>query len=169
MDKLTWIKDLVKAEQQMEESGIVEMDASFDPEAQLYNETVRFIHQIKVEFVDSTAVFNEVKSSSLGRIKIYGIAKTQADFMLFRNGYKLIFSLKRPGLVGIRFHMLSGNYLPQQNSAPMTLGPALLDEDLIESRWGAFGELVWTFKGEAINVPHLVRYYLSRFVKESAK
>ena len=95
MEKISWIKELVKAEQQMEESGLVDMSFGFDTDRILVNETVQFLLALKTEFVDSSTSFNELKPSALGRIKIYGIAKTHADFMLFRNGFKMIFSLKK--------------------------------------------------------------------------
>ncbi len=88
MEKISWIKELVKAEQQMEESGLVDMTFGFDAERVLVQETIQFLMQLKTEFVDASSSFNELKPSALGRIKIYGIAKTHADFMLFRNGFK---------------------------------------------------------------------------------
>ena len=47
--------------------------------------------------------------------EIYGIANTHADFMLFRNGFKLIFSLKEPGAVSVRFHYVGAGF--QQTAA----------------------------------------------------
>ncbi len=168
MDKVSWIKDLVRAEQQMEETGIVDMSAGFDLESQLMQESTYFLNQLKMDFADSAAAFNDLKSSTIGRIKIYGIAKTHADFMLFRNGYKLIFSLKKPGVISVRFNYINNTPMsPLQNDGAGAM--ALIEEDLLESRWGAFGDLVWTFKGENIKIISVVRYYMTRFIRESAK
>ena len=109
MDKLTWIKDLVRSEQQMEESGVIEVSTGFDPEKHLTNETILFLHSLKTDFVDASTAFNQMKSSPLGRIKVYSISQTQADFMLFRNGFKLIFSFKVPGTISMKFHRASGS------------------------------------------------------------
>ena len=47
----------------------------------------------------------------------------------------------------------------------MTVG----EEDLLIARWGAFGDLNWTFHEQPIKNEYLVRYYMTRFVRESAK
>ena len=168
MDKLEWIKELVRAEQQMEESGMVDLSAGFDPDRELKNETVTFINDLKNVFVESSSAFNQLKASTVGRIKIYGISNTIADFMLFRNGYKMIFTIRAPGQVAVTFHHMGTTIVPGQN-AQINGGASLMDEDLLESCWGAFGDLVWSFKGQVIKIDYLVRFYLSRFIRDSAK
>ncbi len=165
MDKLDWIKDLVLAEQKMEESGMVDFSAGFDPESTLLNETVQFLDALKNKFVESASAFNQLKGSAVGRIKIYGISKTHADFMLFRNGYKLIFSMRQPGLIAITFNHLGTSYIP--TGVPQVTSSG--EEDLLHSHWGAFGDLIWTYQGQNIRLDYLMRYYLSRFIRESAK
>lgn len=171
-DRLGWIKDLVRAEQRMEESGVIDFGAGFDPAQILLTESVNFMHQLKIAFVDAASAFNQLKGSALGRVKIYGIANTHSDFMLFRNGFKLIFSLKEPGAVSIRFHYVGAGF--QTGGAPMAPGAGAQathvgEEDLLMARWGAFGDLNWNYQEQPIKVDYLVRYYLTRFVRESAK
>lgn len=170
-DRMGWIKELVRAEQRMEESGVIEFGPAFDPASILLGESVSFMNEMKVAFVDASSAFNQLKGSSLGRVKIYGIANTHADFMLFRNGFKLIFSLKEPGAVSVRFHYVGAGFQPA--GAPLTPGAGAVshvgEEDLLIARWGAFGDLNWTYQEQAIKVDYLVRYYLTRFVRESAK
>src|SRR5262245_54239455 len=93
-DRLNWVRELVKAEEQMEETGIVDMSVGIEDQRFLVRESVQFLLLLKNEFIDATNAFNQLKTSPLGRIKVYGIAKTEADFMLFRNGFKMIFTLK---------------------------------------------------------------------------
>ena len=169
MDKLTWIKDLVRAEQKMEESGVVDFNVGFDPQAILVTESVGFLNTLKTAFVEAAASFNQLKGSSVGRIKIYGISNTHADFMLFRNGFKLIFALKEPGLIGIRFHFVGAGLMqvPAANVGDNQKLPT--EEDMLTARWGAFGDLVWTYQEQSVKVDYLVRYYMTRFIRESAK
>lgn len=169
MDKISWITDLIKAEEQMEESGIVDFSIGFDPEKNLGQETISFLNSIKSEFIDSATTFNDLKASTLGRIKIYGIAKTHADFMLFRNGFKMIFTLVQPGIISIRFNFIGSNFVPTPGANPQSSANAIMEENHIEAKWGAFGEVSWTYQGQPINVAHLVRHYLTLFIKESAK
>ncbi len=169
MEKISWIKELVKAEQQMEESGLVDMSFGFDVDKILINETIQFLLELKTEFVDASSSFNELKPSALGRIKIYGIAKTHADFMLFRNGFKMIFSLKAPGQISIRFNFIGTNYIPTPGAENAAAASNVMDEHIVEAKWGAFGEIAWTYQNQPVKLEYMVRHYLTLFIKESSK
>src|SRR5690606_6995671 len=101
MDKLSWIRGLVQSEQQMEEAGVVDFSAGYNPHVELEDETVDFMNSLKAGFVDAASAFNQLRGSTTGSIKIYGISKTKADFMLFRNGHKLIFSIREAGTIRV--------------------------------------------------------------------
>ncbi len=168
-DKMSWLKELVRAEREMEESGVVDVSAGFDPETVLADQSKEFLERLKDLFIQYTSAFNQMKGVALGGVKIYGIAKTAADFMLFRNGYKLIFSLKQSGQISITFnHQGSTGFVPGAQVSEEVID-SLMNEDRIEARWGAFGQIIWTHKELEINQDHLVRYYLSRFIRESTK
>lgn len=168
MDKLNWIKELVRAEQRMEESGVVDFGAGFDPGQLLASESMNFLNELKAAFVEAAASFNQLKGSAVGRVKIYGIANTQADFMLFRNGYKLVFALREPGVISIRFNYVGAQFV--QMPAVSDDGQKVpQDEEILNARWGAFGDLVWTYMEQPVKIDYLVRYYTSRFIRESAK
>ncbi len=169
MDKLSWIKDLVRAEQKMEESGVVDYGFGFDPQALLLSESTDFLETLKATFIEASSSFNQLKASTVGRVKIYGISNSVADFMLFRNGFKLIFALKEPGVIGIRFHYVGAGFVQMpavtDNGAKIPSG----EEDHLIARWGAFGDLVWTYQDQNVKADYLVRYYMTRFIRESAK
>jgi hypothetical protein len=170
MEKITWIQELVKTEQQMEESGLVDMTFSYDPDKSLSQETIQFLLSIKTECVESCSFFNELKHSALGRIKIYGIAKTHADFMLFRNGFKMIFAIKEPGQITVRFNFIGTNYIPTPGqSENMQQAVNVMDEHLIEAKRGAFGEIFWTYQNQPVKIEYMVRHYMTLFIKESTK
>lgn len=166
-DRLSWIKDLVRAEEQMEESGVIDLNAGLDPSRYLFAETLRFLNQLKNEFVEAANAFNQLKTSAVGRVKIYGIAKTQADFMLFRNGFKMIFSLKEPGQIAIRFNFIGPTTAPSAITNSMT--SMLMDEHLITAKQGPFGDVTWTYDDASVAIAALVRYHMSLFIRESAK
>ena len=169
-ERLNWIKDLVKSEERMEETGVVDMSIGFDNEKIMAHETLVFLQNLKDEMIESANAFNELKSSPLGRIKIYGIAKTQADFMLFRNGYKMIFAMKSPGVISIRFNFLGPNqYLPTTTPSVNQAASNLMEEHLIIAKRGPFKEMQWTFLDEKVEFAAMVRYHITLFVRESAK
>ena len=165
MEKLSWIKELVVAEQQMEDAGVVDMEAGFDPNRQVDEATYDFITDLKAIFVEAAAAFPQLPASTLGQIRIYGISKTKADFMLFRNGYKLIFTVRQPGTIVVSYSSAVAQYVPGSPVKPDE-GKAA---DLLRASWGAFGQLIWTYNDHSINMDYLVRYYMSRFVKDSAR
>lgn len=168
-DKLFWIKELVRAEDQMEESGMVDLAIGLDNERTLTSETLRFLADLKNQIIEAATAFNEIKTSPLGRIKIYGIAKTQADFMLFRNGFKMIFAMKEPGGISIRFNFMGPSYLPTTIPTSQNATTAVMEEHLIQARKGPFHELVWTFQEHPIQMASVVRYHMTLFIKESSK
>jgi hypothetical protein len=167
---MQWIKDLVKAEQAMEETGVIDVTAGFDPEKHLLDATYDFMRDLKVGFVESASAFNQLKGSTLGTIKIYGISKTVADFMLFRNGYKLIFTVTAPGVLNVRFNTIGNQFFPNPGEVAQVQATAGTNMgDTLKATWGAFGELQWTYESKKINLDYLVRYYMTRFIRESTK
>ena len=169
-DRIGWIRDLVKAEEQMEESGLVDMgDGATDSERVLTKESLSFLQQLKNEFIESASAFNELKASTLGRIKIYGIAKTHADFMLFRNGFKMIFSLKAPGQISIRFNFIGPSYIPSQIPSVSNTAAPMMEEHVLEAQFGPFNDLQWTFKNQPVKNQAVVKHHMTLFIKESAK
>jgi hypothetical protein len=168
-DRIGWIRELVKAEEQMEESGIVDMGTGIDTERTLVQETLNYLQTLKTEFIESATAFNELKASPLGRIKIYGIAKTHADFMLFRNGFKMIFSMKAPGQISIRFNFIGPNYIPSQIPSVHNTAAPMMEEHLLEAKFGPFQELQWTFENQPVRTQAVVKHHLTLFIKESAK
>jgi hypothetical protein len=170
MENMNWIKELVRAEQQLEESGMVDVSLGFNDEATLAKDTLDYLNNLKTQFVDMANFFNEMKPSALGRIKVYGIAQTQADFMLFRNGFKMIFSMKAPGLISIRINFIGTSHIPTSNLMPgANQASNGTEEHMIEAKWGAFGELFWTYRNVPVKSEYVVRYHMTLFVKESAK
>lgn len=164
METLSWIKDLVKAEQNMEEAGVIDFSAGFEPEKHLSDSTIQYLNEIKSGFIDAATTFNQLKGTPIGRIKIYGISNTEADFMLFRNGVKLIFSTKSAGKISIKFHFAGSGIMnpiePTQEES---------NEESLLAKWGPFGDVIWTYNQQPVKLDFLIRYYMSRFVKESAK
>ena len=79
----------------------------------------------------------------------------------------MIFSIKSAGVVSIRFHYVGNMSIPQpQAKEQVTI---VMDEELIESKWGAFEEVLWSYKGQNFQPQYLVRHYLTLFIKDSAR
>ncbi len=158
-----WIKDLVRMEQDIEVSGQVSLPETAPTTEQLTEHTHEFMKQLRAAFTAHCSVFNHIKGF-LGSLRIYGIAHTQSDFMLFRHGHKLLFSIKDPGLISIRMNF-NTSLLKNTESTTPSSQPA----DFIKGEWGPFNELKWTYNNHPINIDYLIRYYMSLFVKNSIK
>lgn len=174
--KYDWIHELIKTEELMEESGVIDMNATpIDTDRALIGAALTFLTELKKEFHEALEIFNDLKHHSTSKIKLYGIAKTPADFMLFRNGLKLIFSLKQPGVISIRTHFMNpgipavsamqlmGSSIPQPISSPRYQS----EEALLEMKWGVFDEVMWTYKNHAVKIESIVKHYLTQFIRDS--
>lgn len=154
MDKFSWIKDLVAADRR-QESGVIDI-AENELALQLEDTSVDFLHDLKLEFLKVTSAFNQLNNSSVGPVKVYSIAKTKADFMLFRNGAKLVFSLQNGGGIIVSHQMgITGDETLSQH--------VLMPEPV------NFGQLRWMYKGHPVEKDYLLRFYMSQFVKASAE
>ncbi len=163
---LEWIKELVRNEQQMEEAGVVDFSPAFDPANVLLKESILFLKQLKENYLESCSYFNQLKPQSKGHIKIYAISKTHADFMLFRNGCKLIFSMTEPGKIVVQFHHPASQF--HADPTGVEASASVKGQSTLESNWGAFGEVQWHYKDKPVNFEYLVKYFLKHFVHNSS-
>lgn len=174
--KFEWVHDLIKAEEQMEETGVIDFGSNLDPERTMIGAALTLLSQLRHDFNEALDIFNELKMASSGKIKMYGIAKTHADFMLFRNGFKLIFSLKQPGIISIRTHFMnpalpavaSMNFMGNAVTNNLTSPQFRSEEEVLEMMWGPFNETIWTFKGQPVKVESVVKHYLTKFIHDTA-
>lgn len=161
-----WIKELVLAEQEMEAEGMVDLSFSQDSQKNLELESIQFLRDLKTAFTQACIEFNQLKGSqqAVGTIKLYGVSKTMADFMLFRNSHKLIFSLIQPGVIQVSSSQMPSVYVPGQDT--QFFGGI---QHILKAQWGPFEELRWTYNDAEIQIDHMVRYYLKLFVRNSLK
>ena len=158
-----WIKDLVRQEQNQggRESFLDQNTPSYD---ELAAESIEFLKDLRTAFTNCSVTFNHLKGF-LGSLRIYGIAGTLADFMLFRKGHRLVFSMQEPGLISVQMKLNQQILNPTEGQKPDHSTSA----DYIKAEWGAFNELKWTYNNQPINIDYLLRYYMTLFVKNSAQ
>ncbi len=160
----------------MEQTGEMDAFGHLDQEKILKDHTIDFMNQLRTYFQNYGTHFNSLRKDSRQSIKVYGIAKTEADFLVFRNSLKLVVGFSKPGQVEVSFHTLSGGvYAPlrsQKNAKghipkpPESMsGPS---GDLFDIELGLFNEAYWTFQGRRVSAPALVRFYLTEFIKNSS-
>ena len=153
-----WIKDLIRGDRA--EADLPPKDGGgLEQDDELQNLTVEFMKQLRLAFTTYAALFNQMKGTGPS-LRIYGLSGSSTDFMLFRGSYKMVFAVREAGLVSVQIQYLSEDAGRFKNLPDYPV-------DFIQGKWGAFKELKWTYNDQVVKMEHLIRYYMSRFVKVS--
>ena len=176
MASLEWLEELAKAELTLEERGEADPFGHLDEERILKDHTISFLKELRTLFQTHATSFNQFRKDTRQTIKVYGIAQTDADFLVFRNNLKLVLTFVKPGQIEISFHTLSGGlFTPNKKVPPLTKTgiprpPGKLEDssgDIFDLELGPFNEPTWFFNGTRVEPPSLVRFYLTEFIKNS--
>lgn len=172
-----WLEELAQSELTTEQTGQADPFGHLDYEKILKNRTLVFLTELRNLFQECATRFNQHRKDPRHSIKVYGIAQTEADFLVFRNSLKLVISYVKAGQVEVSFHTLSGGiYAPQKKvvnnvvrgGIPRPPGEkGLPTGDLIEIELGPFNEAYWNYCGTRVTPPSLIRFYLTEFIKNS--
>lgn len=164
VDKESWILELAQIEDNIERTGVINYDDVNTPERFLQKANFDLLVYLRLEVISLISVFNKNKSQASSSIKVYRINNTDADFMVFRNSLKLVFSSQRPGVIQISFNVSSANIYTNLNiSSKDKVG------DVIQAQLGPFNEAIWTFQGVKINVFQMLKFYLTKFIQNSVR
>jgi hypothetical protein len=159
LGNLPWAVALALDERRMESEGVVEVSTSFRKQELLKIRTREFIQELHRGFSAQVEVFNEARRDVHAQIRLFKVSGTENDFMLFRNGVRLLVSGARAGRVSFAFNQYLG-----QVFAPTT--PPQFE---LEALWGAFDQLHWTFKGERVISTDVIRYLMTEFSRQSCR
>lgn len=164
-----WIEALALEEINMDESGMVNFNEHLDPKILLDESSVEFMNKLRDLFEVFVEKFNEYRGGphAQAQIKIFKISNTVNDFMLFRNSTRLIVSRKSFDRISIGFLAPNGNILTPRMAGEMSSQSSPSHE--IQAHVGPFNDISWRYSGEIVEVQPLVRYYLSEFVRNSAR
>jgi hypothetical protein len=156
---MPWAAELAHTERRMERLGEVEYSNSFKKQEMLKVQTAEFMAVLRHEFGRQVETFNEARQAGGQSVHLYRITNTEQDFMLFRNGVKLVVSGQRSGRILFAFNQFLGQiYATSQNP-----------NFELEAQWGAFDQLQWTYRNERVQVQDVIRFFLSEFVRQSYK
>ncbi|MBL7544912.1 MAG: hypothetical protein JNL11_13930 [Bdellovibrionaceae bacterium] len=167
MNQMEWIKELIDSENKILESGVVDTNPEYRKQRLVVKSTLDLLLDLKARFTETTQMYNELKPTPQSKIKIYTIAQTHSDFMLFRNGYKMIFTMKEPGVIEIRFNFIGSQLISSIHSIESKVNSKIFDDQKLQLQVKPFDEVTWTFNGSEFKAEYLVKYYLNLFVRES--
>ena len=165
----SWLESLAIEEINMEESGYIRFADSADPARILEEESIQFINKIKDRFEFYVSLFNQYRvNRDQGRmIKVFRISNTISDFMLFRNSLKLIVARKSADVISIGFLSNAGGLFSPR--IPGDLTPQTTQIHEVRAFVGAFNNITWRYQGDEVNVDSMVKFYLSEFIRNSAR
>jgi hypothetical protein len=154
-----WINELARAEVHPDAERLLSLGKEFDPTQMLEESTVDFLTTLRRLCADFCKVFNafSAQGTKYPEVKLYGIAHSAADFMIFRNQIKLLVSSSAPGTIQVSFSY------HQQNGR--TAGGTIEEPQQLTAVMGPFRNIYWTFKGEKIEPDQVSKFYFSEFVR----
>jgi hypothetical protein len=158
-----WLYELARAEIHPDAERLLNLGSAFDPQQLVEESTIDFLTQLREQFNEYARVFNAYSDSGnkFQEIKVYNLAQTAADFMVFRNQIKLVIANSAHGVIQITFaqHIrgtvaVSGQ---QDQSVEQT-------QDLT-AQVGPFRDVYWTFQGEKVDPAQVAKFYFAEFVR----
>ncbi len=169
----TWLHDLARAEVHPEAEKLLELDSVYDPQQLVEESAVQFLAELRESAAEFAKIFNSYSDSGakFQEVKIYSVAQSAADFMLYRNQVKLIFSNSARGLIQISFtqHHRGGVAVDGQDHG-FDEGSRLNASSSVQeilAQIGPFRDVYWTFQGEKVNPAQLAKFHFIEFTRIS--
>lgn len=166
-----WLHELAKSEIHPDAEKILQLGKSFDPQQLVEESAIDFLTELREFFNEYLRVFNSYSEmgTKFQDIKVYSVAQSAADFMLFRNQIKLIFSNSAHGVIQISFaqHVRGSFAVNGQEHNASTTPSTLLNSQSQEllAQVGPFRDVYWTFHGEKVSPDQVSKFYFAEFTR----
>ncbi len=164
-----WIHELARAETLPD--SVQSSVLTQNPDQCIEESTIRFLADLREELAHNVKLFNALSENGtlFQEIKVYSVAQTAADFMLFRNQLKLLITHRDHGVVEISFAQHVRGTLSVDGQQMWQSGGEGLIQDLppqlFTAQLGAFHDVTWTFHGEKVSPQQIAKFYFTEFVK----
>lgn len=164
-----WIHDLARGEIHPDADRILQLGASHDPAQLIEESTIAFLTELKEQFNEFIRTFNSYSEAGqqFQEVRIYNIAQTVADFMLYRNQIKLVISNSAHGVIQIAFaqHTRSSPVgAPMSGDQSFATALQRAPQEL-SAQMGPFRDVHWTFQGEKVTAHQLAKFYFTEFIR----
>jgi hypothetical protein len=163
-----WIEKIALEELDMQQTGVVNFNSHLNLDRLLEDSSIELMNKLRELFEIYAGKFNQLRTNEQDRtqaIKIFKIANTANDFMLFRNSLKLVIARRAVDSISIGFLSHSGNTFGARLDAQNI--PSNIHD--IRAHVGAFNKISWKFQGETVDINALVKHYLTEFLRQSAQ
>jgi hypothetical protein len=165
-----WLNELARAEIYPDAEGLLQLERSFDPHQLVEESAIDFLSELREYFNEFVRIFNSYSENNtrFQEIKIYSVAQTAADFMLFRNQVKLIFANTSHGVIQTNFSQhVRGTVAVDGQSQTVATGsnPIGIQNQELLAQVGPFRDVYWTFQGEKVTPEQVSKFYFAEFAK----
>ena len=154
-----WIHEIAKIEVSPEAEALFNLTQGSGPQQAIEESTVDFLTDLRADMQEYVRVFNSLSEAGkkFAEIKIFNLTQGAADFMLYRNGIKLIIANTTHGVIQFSYdrHMGAGA------SADLKVPQA----DEILAQMGAFGVVNWMYRSEKIESEQVSKHFFSEFTR----
>ena len=160
-DSSGWIHDLTRAEISPEAEALYRLSSTAAPDQAIEESTVDYLTDLRAYFQEYVRAFNSFSDAGkkFSEIKIFNLTQGAADFMLYRNGVKLIIANTAHGVIQF-------SYDQHANAAPKTDLVIPQPEEIL-AQMGAFGAIRWTYRSETVASEQVSKHFFSEFVRTS--
>ena len=165
-----WLHELARAEIHPDAEKLLQLGRSFDPQQLVEESTINFLTELRERFNEYSRAFNPFSESGtkFQDIKVYAVAQTASDFMLFRNQIKLIFSNSAHGVIQISYAQHVRGTLAvngQDQQVNLSTLPKVSQSQELMAQVGPFRDVYWVFQGEKVNSEQVSKFYFAEFAK----
>ncbi len=161
-----WVHDLARAETHPDAERLLGLGSNLDPHQIVEEDTVRFLSELRERFGEYARLFNSYSEGSarFQEVKLYAIAQTPADFMLYRSQIKLVVTNSAHGVIALSFASHARTSSGFDGSNPESASPR--PQELL-AQVGPFRDVKWTFQGEEIRPEQVAKFYFAEFVRST--
>jgi len=171
-----WIHELARGEVHPDAEKLLQLGRGYDPQQLVEESTIDFLTELREHCSEYARVFNSYSDSGgkFQEIKVYSVAQTAADFMIFRNQIKLIFGNTSHGVIQIAFTQhyrgtmaVDGQVQGVNGSAGATAvsSQAIQQAQDLLAQVGPFRDVSWTFMGEKVSAEQVAKFYFTEFAR----
>ena len=154
-----WIHELARSEASLEADALYLINRAQAPAQAIEESTVEFLTDLRADFQEYVRTFNSLSEGGkrFAEIKIFNLTQGAADFMLYRNGIKLIVANTTQGVIQIAYdkHVVAGA------AADVNVPQA---EELL-AQLGAFGSVYWMYRSERVESEQTSKHFFAEFTR----
>ena len=159
-DSSGWIHDLTKVEISPEAEALYQLNQG-TPEQLIEESTVDFLTDLRAFFQEYVRAFNAFSEAGkkFSEIKIFNLTQGAADFMLYRNGVKLIVANTAHGVIQFSYD--------QHANAVQKTDLLIPQAQEILAQMGVFGSIRWTYRSENVESEQVAKHFFAEFARAS--